>query len=104
MIFDITADVRTIPFPQFRINRMSYNVSRINLEVNAGMTEEWIIVNPNNATHPFHVHANPFVVKEVGSRFAYTPSASSPLDMLQQMKTITTRDVWRDTVIVPPLG
>eukprot|EP00929_Paragymnodinium_shiwhaense_P068928 TRINITY_DN34764_c0_g1_i1.p1 TRINITY_DN34764_c0_g1~~TRINITY_DN34764_c0_g1_i1.p1 ORF type:complete len:662 (+),score=68.29 TRINITY_DN34764_c0_g1_i1:65-2050(+) len=93
------ADRSRVPFPQFLQNGKPYNETAVEVRVKAGTAEEWILMNPDHTTHPFHVHVNPFQVKEIYSSFR-------PEDPAMQVQTElnASRENWRDTVIVPPMG
>ena len=95
--FAMNTDLGRLPFPQFVMNNRAYNVSRIDQIVRAGDAEEWVLVNPEDATHPFHIHVNPFLVKEL----RVASQASSPFGRAVHDSSV---GVWRDTVIVPPFS
>merc|ERR1712194_843778 len=62
--FDIDGNVRIIPFPQMVVNHKAFHIDDIlyDLEMD-GHLEEWTLVSTANATHPFHIHVVPFLVK-----------------------------------------
>merc|ERR1711871_418033 len=95
--FAMNTDLGRLPFPQFVINNRAYNVSRIDQTVRAGDAEEWVLVNPEDATHPFHIHVNPFFVKDLHA----ASQASTPFGRAVHDSSV---GVWRDTVIVPPFS
>jgi len=98
LTFNLYADTRVAPFPQFHLNGASYNPHHINYEGKGDTAIEWVITNPSQATHPFHVHVNRFQVKEIRSSMA-------PTNLVQQSIVDTITDnIWRDTVTVPPFG
>eukprot|EP00121_Abeoforma_whisleri_P006495 Awhi_evm1s5906 len=68
-IFNVHGDTATAPFPQFSINEEPYDVKRISETLKPGIAEEWLLINPNQAVHPFHIHIFPFIVKSVESSF-----------------------------------
>jgi len=83
------------------------------------VTEEWIIVNTSPGLHPFHIHVNPFQIKDVitNNEGAYSPDAPAGsggfYDSVVTNQGITVNKEtgqresdmrWRDTVLVPPGG
>jgi FtsP/CotA-like multicopper oxidase with cupredoxin domain len=52
-----------------------------------GTAEEWTIINSTSVAHPFHIHLNPFFIKEF-----YDPERGLP-DPGRR---------WQDTIIIPP--
>jgi FtsP/CotA-like multicopper oxidase with cupredoxin domain len=88
-----------VPFPQFKQNGQPYNESFVTFRVKGGTAEEWILANPDRTMHPFHVHVNPFQVKEISSSHL----ADDPA-MKEVLRLDPSRENWRDTVIVPPMG
>jgi len=108
-VFDINGNTCLLPFPQFRINDTNYATDKIDFEITQGDVEEWVMVNPTGGTHPFHVHVNPFQVKEAYSSQVPNPTlvgADAPIvqSRIDATKTINTPNEWRDTVIIPPKG
>merc|ERR1712021_205399 len=61
------------------------------------MGEEWTLLSTANATHPFHIHVVPFMVKET-----FTMNENPRYEMYT--KAASLNDTWRDTVVVPPNG
>lgn len=51
--------------PVFLINGKPFDSSRVDQLITLGDTEEWILENPSDEWHPFHIHINPFQVIEV---------------------------------------
>ena len=75
------------------------NETDVVVRVRAGTSEEWILANPDRTMHPFHVHVNPFQIKEMSSNYM----ADDPA-MKEVVRLNSSRENWRDTVIVPPKG
>eukprot|EP01129_Flabellula_baltica_P011317 TRINITY_DN4930_c0_g1_i1.p1 TRINITY_DN4930_c0_g1~~TRINITY_DN4930_c0_g1_i1.p1 ORF type:complete len:529 (+),score=126.69 TRINITY_DN4930_c0_g1_i1:196-1782(+) len=96
--FNLFPDTRVAPFPQFHINGAPYHPDVIDFEGYSGTAIEYVITNPNQATHPFHVHVNRFQVKEMHS------SQQPDNPVMQAMIDPIHPDIWRDTVTVPPFG
>ena len=96
--FDIDGNVRIIPFPQMVVNHKAFHIDDIlyDLEMD-GHLEEWTLVSTANATHPFHIHVVPFLVKST-----YTENTNPRYNLYTEAPS--TVDTWRDTVIVPPYG
>ena len=67
------------------------------LGLRAGDAEEWLLVNPEATNHPFHIHVNPFLVKEVHSSF-------EPRSPFSKAVAASSVGAWRDTVVVPPFS
>jgi FtsP/CotA-like multicopper oxidase with cupredoxin domain len=78
--------------------------------VQQGDVEEWILINPNAAIHPFHVHVNAFQVKEADSALVPDPTLVPEKDMavvksrVAEIHRIDPANPWRDTFIIPPMG
>lgn len=87
LTFDITgAGDPNVPCSQrFLIDGQSYDRSRIDHDPKLGTVEKWIITNTSPASHPFHIHVNPFQVIAIGE-------SEIPLG----------KRFWQDTVDLPP--
>lgn len=109
-VFDIATDTCRIPFPQMKINDRDYRPEESAFDVKAGTAEEWIITNPSLAVHPFHIHVNPFQVKEIFSAFTVdevpVPKTQRGIvtSRIEAMRHVDRPNMWRDSVIVPPQG
>ncbi len=109
-VLDLENDTCRFPFPQFKINDRDYRPDESYFDVKAGTVEEWVISNPSAGTHPFHVHVNPFQVKErysaLGVRDDLVPETDRSLvaSRIEAMSHIHRPNMWRDSVIVPPKG
>ncbi|MTH97018.1 multicopper oxidase family protein [Roseibium sp. RKSG952] len=110
LVFDMTSDRCWIPFPQFRINDRPYRPDESWFDVKAGTAEEWIISNPSAATHPFHLHVNPYQVKEsfgalqVNDKVVPEAQRAMVAARIKEMHHIDHPNMWRDTLIIPPKG
>ena len=51
----------------FTFDGREFDPDRIDQKVKFGDVEDWILVNPSNVSHPFHIHAWPFQVIDDGS-------------------------------------
>lgn len=96
--FDVNGNVRIIPFPQMVINNEAFHIDEIMYDlVMDGHAEEWTLLSTANATHPFHIHVVPFIVKET-----FTMNENPRYEMYTEADSLS--DTWRDTVVVPPNG
>jgi suppressor of ftsI len=55
---------------QFLLNGKSFDMARVDLISEMGVTEEWTIVNDSDMDHPFHIHGTQFLVveREIGGQ------------------------------------
>lgn len=110
LVFDLEGDTCRFPFPQFKINDRNYRPDESYFDVKAGTAEEWVISNPSAGTHPFHIHVNPFQVKEVYSALTVRNDLVSKSDQsmvkarIDAMHHLDRPNMWRDTIIIPPKG
>ena len=96
----VFSDLSKTPTAQFVIDDKTFDVRHISQTVDAEAAAQWTLTSNMNYFHPFHIHVNPFQVKNtvsgyvVGSFFhdAVLKTNMEPLSM------------WRDTVFIPPLG
>ncbi|KAG7347238.1 cupredoxin [Nitzschia inconspicua] len=84
--------------PQYYINGNSFDSERIVLSAEPNTAVEYLLINDKHNVHPFHIHVNRFQVKEMGSELSVEkyPVLKELLDFDE--------NVWRDTVVVPPMG
>ncbi|MSR75590.1 MAG: multicopper oxidase family protein [Planctomycetes bacterium] len=80
-----TFDVLSAFPPQFGINLLPFDPTRIDASPLLGSVEEWTIQDGSGMHHPFHLHTNHFLVTHINGLPLATP-------------------VWRDTVNVPQAG
>jgi FtsP/CotA-like multicopper oxidase with cupredoxin domain len=73
--------------PVFQIDGKSFDPCYISHCMVVDTAEEWTITNSTTVAHPFHIHLNPFYIKEF-----YDPQGGLP-DPGRR---------WQDTIIVPP--
>lgn len=85
------------PFPQYDINNKYYTEVGSEFTVKNGTVEEWVITNPDNQDHTFHMHMMHFQVKEIRTSHSVTT------DNFRAHLTDSLGS-WRDTVGVPPQG
>lgn len=108
--FDLEGDTCRIPFPQFKINDRDYRPDEAAFSVRAGDVEEWILMNPAGATHPLHIHVNPFQVKETFTALTVNtklvPEADRAIvqSRIEAMSRVNPKNQWRDSIIIPPKG
>ena len=71
-----------------RINDLSFDMNRIDLEVPFGQVERWVFTNDSTLPHPVHLHGTHFqVTSRTGGRGVLYPWEAG----------------WKDTVLVMPL-
>eukprot|EP00040_Diaphanoeca_grandis_P038932 m.257725 g.257725 ORF g.257725 m.257725 type:complete len:851 (+) comp35642_c0_seq1:139-2691(+) len=101
--FDVDLTQRNLlPDPQFRVSMKLYDESRTDHVIQPGehWVEEWLLTS-SSGYHPFHIHINPFQIIEFavdGSNFE--PFTNTYANTQQRLGA----GVWRDTVLVPPMG
>jgi FtsP/CotA-like multicopper oxidase with cupredoxin domain len=72
--------------------------------------EEWVLISPNKAGHPFHIHVNSFQLKERSTALEPDPTLVAPEDMatvksrIEAMASNDPAGQWRDTALIPPQG
>lgn len=72
----------------FAIDNRQYEFETINMVVDSGTTEHWIVANLTNVAHPFHQHLVQFFVQKVESTSGQllgelnNPSLPLPLELL----------------------
>ena len=98
IVFSMGADRDTAPFPQYYVNGRPFDPDRLDFLAQPGEAREYVLINANHNVHPFHIHVNRFQIQEMGSELSVDtyPVLSSVLDF--------DKDMWRDTVVVPPNG
>jgi len=99
--FEVQSDVTKMPSPQFVINDQEFDVKRIVREVPARGSAQWTLTSNMNYFHPFHIHVNPFVVKQQVSGFL--PGGATFRHAVFNTNLEPT-NMWRDTIFIPPLG
>lgn len=109
-VFDLEGDTCRFPWPQFKINDRDYRPDESYFDVKAGTAEEWVVSNPTAATHPIHVHVNPYQVKEAWGALTLREDLVKEEDRaavqarIEAMRHLDRENMWRDTIIVPPKG
>jgi FtsP/CotA-like multicopper oxidase with cupredoxin domain len=73
--------------PIFQIDGKSFDPCFVDHCMVVDTAEEWTITNSTTVAHPFHIHLNPFFIKEF-----YDPQGGLP-DPGRR---------WQDTIIIPP--
>lgn len=98
VVFSMGADRNKVPFPQYYVNGQAYDPTRIDFFAHPGTAREYLLINQNNQVHSFHIHANQFQIKEMGTEMS--------IEKYPMLKSILHFDplVWRDTIFVPPKG
>lgn len=85
LTFDIVTDPQVPCSRKFLINGKSFDPNRIDQSIKLGAIERWNVTNTGPASHPFHIHVNPFQVIEIGG---------VPIPEEKRF--------WQDTVDLPP--
>eukprot|EP00980_Cylindrotheca_fusiformis_P027054 scaffold18570_cov89-Cylindrotheca_fusiformis.AAC.1 len=98
IVFSMGADRNKIPFPQYYVNGQAFHPNRLDFFAEPGEAREYLLINANHNVHSFHIHANRFQVKEVGSELSM-----EEYPVLKAMMDYEPNG-WRDTVVVPPNG
>lgn len=62
---------------------------------------QWQVSSDMNYFHPFHIHVNPFQVKTMASGQLFGPEkfVNAVFDT-----NLAKRNMWRDTMFIPPFG
>merc|ERR1712110_606541 len=84
--FTMESDLGKVPYQQYKtkiewgsakgfdVRRTDQMVGIVDKDGNGDFeahVEEWILTNSQNMNHPFHIHVNPFQVKEVKSDMVF---------------------------------
>jgi len=134
--FTMESDLGLVPYQQYKVDwsgargfdiRRTDQVIGVLNEDGTPHAEEWRVYNTQNMNHPFHIHVNPFQVKEVKSDFHYmmtvphdTPGSKwcgvyeegvceDTHHALEWRKSIINDQMvppnqWHDTILIPPYG
>lgn len=102
------------PFPYYGVGDINgkdvepYKLERFDIGSEGGTCAVWVIRSMDVLIHPFHIHVNPFVVLSTYSELesnnylkAFIADYTPPWDT---ENGVAVGDIWRDTVMVPPLG
>jgi FtsP/CotA-like multicopper oxidase with cupredoxin domain len=73
----------------FLINSQLFDENRVDFVPLLNATEEWVLKNPSNVFHPFHIHINPFQVISINGQ---------PVDSHSYEDTVTVP--WRGEVVM----
>lgn len=110
---NVFANRGVAPFPQFAVNGNAYKPDRITEWLREGDIEEWVLINPGNTWHPFHVHVSPFMLVSVHSAWPYAEPFRDVTGTLRppyglDIHNYATHQVpsgrWRDTTFLPPFS
>lgn len=97
-------DVSTTP-PIFQVNGQPYSADRIDRQLTLGGVDEWTLTS-NFATHPFHIHVNPFqIVKILNKDGVDVTDPAIPYEKRLAMEDndpqyLDMKGLWKDTVFV----
>jgi FtsP/CotA-like multicopper oxidase with cupredoxin domain len=80
---------------RFTIDGRLFDHNRIDHRIRLGAVEEWEIVNPDDADHPFHIHTNPFVVTRINGVALAEPSWRDTVNV-RGHETVTIRSRFED--------
>jgi FtsP/CotA-like multicopper oxidase with cupredoxin domain len=69
IVFSMGANRDQAPFSQYYVNGLPFDPDRLDFFAQPGEAREYILINANHNTHPFHIHVNRFQVKEMGTEF-----------------------------------
>ena len=83
-------------FQNFLINGKAFDENRVDEFASLGATEEWTITNPSFATHPFHIHINPYQVTHINGRPYEALSYEDTTPVLKNGGSITFRTRYLD--------
>jgi FtsP/CotA-like multicopper oxidase with cupredoxin domain len=111
-VFDLAGDTCRIPNPQFLINDRPYRPDEVYFDVKAGTPRSgWSLAHQRSAaTHPIHIHVNPFQVKEnfgaltVDEKLVPADKRQIVANRIAAMKHLDRPNMWRDTIVIPPKG
>lgn len=92
LVFSGDISGRTGPGVRFYIDGKTFDANRIDQCVQAGVVEEWTLINKDVFQHPFHIHVNPFQVVDIKGAPASDPT------------WVYDPEVWWDVFRLPPRG
>jgi FtsP/CotA-like multicopper oxidase with cupredoxin domain len=95
-----TPDPLIMPNQLLEINHDSFRFNIINTNVYTDALEEWTLVTPQSV-HTYHIHINPFIVKNIQSDKVVNEFADPNTRMALMQDQI---GLWRDTITIPPRG
>jgi FtsP/CotA-like multicopper oxidase with cupredoxin domain len=89
----------------FEIDGRVFDYSFITQSAQASTAQSWTLASNMNYFHPFHIHVNPFQVKEVFTGYipGVLPTGQTFEDALKQT-VLEPANQYRDTVLIPPFG
>ena len=110
---DFPEDLVTTPGRgDFKISGKKFGEEGAEVTVPLGTTQDWILANVSGATHPFHIHVNPFQIIEIGEveqdtdgNYLYNPDIPTcennpQINWTEQVDE--DRRIWWDTIAVKP--
>jgi FtsP/CotA-like multicopper oxidase with cupredoxin domain len=103
--FVVQSQLDMAPVPQFAIDGKLFDYTSIQEVVQAGTASEWTLTSNMDYFHPFHIHVNPFQVKEVYT--GYLPGVLPTGETLEESVKSTIMEPanqWRDVTFIPPFG
>ena len=105
--FGVFGDVRHMPLAQYKINSKLFNITNPDGGTQiADSSAEFVLSSTMPYFHPFHIHVNPFQVKQMSSGFE-APDFETSASVIKRAMLETNlepMDKWRDTVVIPPWG
>lgn len=102
--FEVQSDLNKAPMPQFVVDGEPFDINKNHHILVAETCAEWTVISSANYFHPYHIHVNPFQVKQTFSGFL--PGEVAGIELLDAVVDSSTRpkNMWRDTVFIPPFG
>jgi FtsP/CotA-like multicopper oxidase with cupredoxin domain len=105
--FDTDIQQNKAPFAQFEVNNKMYFTNDTSdgvFKVTIGTAERWTIVSTTDASHPFHIHVNPFQVTGMDVDSVVGSFNGIPIADIWKASNFNPPSMWRDTAFVPPRG
>jgi FtsP/CotA-like multicopper oxidase with cupredoxin domain len=105
LVFNIDT---SLPQAVFQVDGKPYDPARIDRALDLGAVEEWTLAS-NFASHPFHIHVNPFQVVSItdpNGKDVSAPGAVDDAGGLVDLQYRGLKGIWKDTIwvksLVPP--
>ena len=105
--FSQPADPITTPGRgDFKISDVKYGHPEAEITVPLGADQDWILANVSGATHPFHIHVNPFQIVAKGTVPENGYNSELPIcednPQIDWDADYTPDEIWWDTIAVEP--
>eukprot|EP00804_Cyclotella_cryptica_P008292 CCRYP_016487-RD/>CCRYP_016487-RD protein AED:0.01 eAED:0.01 QI:664/1/1/1/0.75/0.6/5/477/495 len=102
--FEVQSIKMKAPVPQFIINGVEFDSSRIVEREVAAVATSWTLTSNMNYFHPFHIHVNPFQVIMMHTGNITGTVGETSLEDAVFDTNLNPHPMWRDTVFIPPFG